>query len=207
VLGGGCEIMLHCHGVVAAFESYIGLVETGVGLIPAGGGCKWLAQRAAQTADDLFVALRPYVETVAMAKVSSSAEHARQLGFLREADTIVMHPALLLHTACAKVKSLAAGGFRPALPTSIPVAGRGVLAMFKAHLLNLQRGGMISTHDLRVATYLVTALCGGEIEDNTSVNVEWFWRLEREGFMALLQTPETLARIQHTLKTGKPLRN
>jgi len=208
-LGGGCEILMHCHAVVAAFESYIGLVETGVGLIPAGGGCKLLAQRAASRAPqgELLAALRPVLETLAMSKVSSSAEQARQYGFLQPSDRIVMHPNALLNAACARVHSLVASGFRPELPGKIAVAGRGVLATFRAHLLNLQVGGFISAHDHKVASYLAAALCGGEVESGMSVDAAWLLHLEREGFMHLLQTPETLARIQHTLSTGKPLRN
>ncbi|MFN0315641.1 MAG: 3-hydroxyacyl-CoA dehydrogenase/enoyl-CoA hydratase family protein [Burkholderiales bacterium] len=209
-LGGGCEFVMHSARVVASLESYIGLVEAGVGLLPAGGGCKELALRAAEDAKggDLFPFIRRYFETVAKADVSRSAEQAKELGYLRPSDPIVMNRFELLHVAKWQARALAETGYRAPLPArDIPVAGRNVIATFKAHLANLLEGQYISEHDRLVTEKIAYVLCGGDLDAGTLVDERWFLELERQCFMELLATEKTQARIEHTLKTGKPLRN
>jgi 3-hydroxyacyl-CoA dehydrogenase len=209
-LGGGCEFTMHSARAVAAMESYIGLVEAGVGLLPAGGGSKELALRAAQDAKggDIFPFLRQYFQNVAMAEVSRSAEQAREMNYLKAGDRVVMNRLELLHVARAEVTALAEAGYRPPLRArQIPVAGRSAIATFKAHLANMLAGQYISEHDYLVASKIAYVLCGGDVEAGSLVDEQWFLELERECFMELLATEKTQARIEHTLKTGKPLRN
>jgi 3-hydroxyacyl-CoA dehydrogenase len=208
-LGGGCEFLMHCDRVVAALESYVGLVEVGVGLLPAGGGCKEFALRAMQEAKggDLWPFLRPYFEAMAMAKVSRSAEEAKQLGYLKPSDLIIFNPYELLYIAKTPVRALAEAGYRPPQPRLIRVAGRTGIAACQMALLNLRDGGFISAHDYQVGVHIATALCGGDVDPNTLVDEAWLLGLERQGFVALAKTQLTHARIEHMLKTGKPLRN
>ncbi|MDQ7016913.1 MAG: 3-hydroxyacyl-CoA dehydrogenase/enoyl-CoA hydratase family protein [Gammaproteobacteria bacterium] len=209
-LGGGCELLLHCDRVVAAQESYIGLVETGVGLVPAGGGCKemlWRALEGLPEGADPLLPVAGYFEQIAMAKVSASAQQARALGYLRPADPIVPHVDELLYVAKQQAKALAESNYLPPLPMKIPVLGRSGLATLKAKLFNLREGGFISPYDFTVAEGLARVLCGGDLEAGSRVNEGWVLALEREMFMALLRNKETQQRILHTLKTGKPLRN
>lgn len=208
-LGGGCEFVMHCDHVVAAQESYVGLVEAGVGLIPAGGGCRELARRAALQAPDgdPFPFLRHDFEAVAKAEVGRSAPEARRLGLLGPNTTTVMHGHEVLHVAMAQARALAEAGYRPPLPEPVRVAGREGLANFEGMLANYRAGGFISEHDHAVARAAAAALCGGEVESGTEVDQRWLLRLEREGFMALLRSESTAARIRHMLETGKPLRN
>lgn len=209
-LGGGCEFAMHCDRIVATLESYIGLVETGVGLIPAGGGCKELVLRAAQDAKggDLFAFLRPRFQNAAMAEVSRSALLAREMGYLRPSDPVVMHRGELLHVAKHELVALSERGYRPPLPVrEIEVGGRTALGTIRAHLANLRAGGYISEHDHLVATSLARVLCGGDVDAGSRVDEQWLLGLEREAFMELLATEKTQARIEHTLRTGKPLRN
>ncbi|MCB1769593.1 MAG: 3-hydroxyacyl-CoA dehydrogenase/enoyl-CoA hydratase family protein [Candidatus Competibacteraceae bacterium] len=208
-LGGGCEFLMHCDRVVAALESYIGLVEVGVGLIPAGGGCKEFALRAMTEAkgSDLLPFLRPYFEAMAMAKVSRSAEEAKQLGYLKPSDIIIFNPHELLHVAKAQVRALAEAGYRPPQPRPIRVAGRTGIAACQMALVNLRDGGFISAHDYRLGMDIAEALCGGDLDPNTLVDESWLLGLERRNFVALAKAPPTHARIEHMLRTGKPLRN
>jgi len=208
-LGGGCEFLMHCDRVVAALESYIGLVEAGVGLIPAGGGCKEFALRAMTEAKggDLLPFLRPYFEAMAMAKVSRSAEEAKQLGYLKPSDIIVFNPYELLYVAKAQVRALAETGYRSPQPRPIRVAGRMGIAACQMVLVNLRDGGFISAHDYQLGLGIAEALCGGDLDPNTLVDENWLLGLERRNFVALAKTPLTHARIEHMLKTGKPLRN
>ena len=209
-LGGGCEFIMHCDRAVATLESYIGLVETGVGLIPAGGGCKELAMRAAAAVQDgdLFGALRGHFQSVATAQVGRSAVQARELGFLRPSDPIIMNRFELLHVALSEVMALAEAGYRPPLPARrIAVAGRSAIATFKAHIVNLRGGEFICEHDQLVAGKLAFVMCGGDVDGGSLVDEAWLLRLEREAFMELVATEKTQARIEHTLETGKPLRN
>ena len=208
-LGGGCEFLMHCDRVVAALESYIGLVEVGVGLIPAGGGCKEFALRAMTEAKggDLLPFLRPYFEAMAMAKVSRSAEEAQQLGHLKSSDVIVFNVNELLYVAKTQVRALAETGYRPPQPRLIKVAGRTGVAACQMALVNMRDGGFISEHDYQIGLRIAQALCGGEVDANTLVDEEWLLGLERKSFVELAKTRLTQARIEQMLTTGKPLRN
>jgi len=212
-LGGGCEVLMHCARVVAGLESYVGLVEPGVGLIPAGGGCKEFAVRASNLAQrtanlDPFAFIAPIFQTIAMATASKSARHAQTLGFMREADQVVMHPHEVLFIARATALALADSAYRPALPPrEITVCGRDGIAALEMMLINMREGGMISEHDYRVSRAVAEALCGGEVDTGTRVDEDWLLSVERRLFISLLKTEKTQARIQHMLDTGKPLRN
>ena len=213
-LGGGCEFQMHATKRVLALESYIGLVEAGVGLIPAGGGCKELALRAAElaalsaTPREVMAFLQPVFMTVAMAKVSKSALEAVEYGFAKASDTILFNADELLYVAVREARNLAAAGYAPAAPArAVPVAGKSGIATLEMTLVNMRDGGMISAHDYRVARAAVIALCGGEIEAGSQVDEEWLLAVERRLFVELLKTPETQDRIRHMLDTGKPLRN
>jgi 3-hydroxyacyl-CoA dehydrogenase len=209
-LGGGCEFTMHCDQAVASLESYIGLVEAGVGLLPAGGGCKELAMRAAAEAKggDAFPFLKNYFQNVATAQVGKSAEHSRELGFLRPSDRIVMNRFELLHVAKAELKAMAEAGYRPPLRTrNIPAAGRGAIATFKMAMTNMLAGHYISEHDFLIGSKVAYVMCGGDVEPGTLVTEDWYLDLERQAFMELIATEKTQARIEQMLKTGKPLRN
>lgn len=210
-LGGGCEFQMHSARSVLALESYIGLVEAGVGLLPAGGGLKEIAVRVGANmpaSGDLYSGLKPYFEAVAMGKVSGSALEARELGLARPDDVVVFNPFELLHVAKAQALALAESGYRPPLPArAIPVAGKIGISTFKMMLVNMLEGRFISEHDYEIATRIATVLCGGEVEKGSLVDEDWLLRLEREHFIALAQMPKTQERVMHMLKTGKPLRN
>jgi len=212
-LGGGCEFLIHAAKRVVALESYIGLVEAGVGLLPAGGGCKEFAIRAAQHAaktagNDPFEFIQPVFMTIAMANVSKSGAQARELGFVQDTDKIVFNAHELLYVAIREARALAEAGYYPKLsPRGIKVAGRTGIANCEMMLANMKEGGMISAHDYRVAKAAATALCGGDIETGSLVDEAWLLTVERKLFVELLKTTETQQRIQHTLETGKPLRN
>jgi 3-hydroxyacyl-CoA dehydrogenase len=209
-LGGGCEFIMHCDRAVATLESYIGLVEAGVGLLPAGGGCKELVLQVAQDAKggDVFPFLQRYFRAVAMAEVARSAEQARECGYLKPADRIVMHRFELLEAAKAEVRAMEAAGYRPPLrPTAIRVAGRSAKATLQGFMVNLIEGGQISEHDYLIGGKIATVMCGGDVEAGSLVDEQWLLDLERKHFMELIATEKTQARIEHMLKTGKPLRN
>jgi len=210
-LGGGCEFQMHSARVVAHLESYIGLVEAGVGLLPAGGGLKELAVRASRAAGaggDVFAHLKPAFEAIAMAKVSTSALEAKELGLLRADDLVAFNAHELLHIARQQALGMAESGYRPPLPARrITVAGDVGIATFKMLLVNMLEGRFISEHDFEIASRIATVLCGGEVDRGAIVDEDWLLKLERENFVALAQMPKTQARIAHMLKTGKPLRN
>ena len=208
-LGGGCELMLHCSAVVAAFESYPGLVEVGVGLIPAGGGCKEMAKRAALKAQggDLMAFVRPYFEQIAMAVVAGSAPDATIRGYLRETDSWVMHRNEVLYAAVAKIKAMQAANYSAPLQTLFPVAGREGHGILSVGLVNWLEGGFISEHDYFLTNQLAHVLCGGDVNEGTLVDESWLLRLEKEAFMILAENPLSQARIACLLETGKPLRN
>ena len=212
-LGGGCEFLMHCASRVIALESYIGLVEAGVGLIPAGGGCKEFAIRAWQSAartggNDPFEFIQPVFMTIAMANVSKSAVQAKELGFALESDRIVFNANELLYVALREARGMAEAGYYPKLsPRNIKVAGRTGIANCEMMLANMKEGGMISAHDYLVARSAATALCGGDIETGSLVDEQWLLTVERKLFVELLKTEKTQQRIQHLLETGKPLRN
>ncbi len=209
-LGGGCEFSIHCTRIVATLESYIGLVEVGVGLLPAGGGCKEMAQRAAAEAQggDIFPYLRPYFQSIAMGVVSKSAELAREMGYLRQSDRIVMNRFELLHVAKQEAHALIATAYRPPMvQRQIAVAGRTGIATFKASMVNMLEGGFISEHDYNIGCRVAEVMCGGDVDAGSLVDEQWLLDLERRNFMELLATDKTRARIEYMLKNGKPLRN
>ena len=206
--GGGCEFQMHSARTVAALESYIGLVEAGVGLLPAGGGLHELAVRASRANPaDPFEELKKVFETVAMAKVSPSAIEAKNMGLLRDSDVVVFNAYELLYVAKKVALSLAEAGYRPPLPAQVIVAGDVGTATFKAQLANLQAGYFASEHDVDIASRIADTLCGGVIERGSTVDEEWLLALERKHFVELAKTEKTQARIAHTMTTGKPLRN
>lgn len=208
-LGGGCELVLHCSAVVAAFESYPGLVEAGVGFIPAGGGCKEMAKRAAAKAQgtDLMVFLQPYFEQIATAAVAGSAPDALRRGYLQEKDAWVMHSNEVLYAALGKIKALQAANYSPPLQITFPVVGREGHARLQVGLVNWLEGGFISQHDYFLTNHLAWVLCGGDVNQGEHVDEAWMLHLEKEAFMALAATPLTQERIGYLLETGKPLRN
>jgi 3-hydroxyacyl-CoA dehydrogenase len=219
-LGGGCEISLHTARIHAAAEAYIGLVETGVGLIPGGGGSKEMLiranERSASAEDlDLFHALRPIFETIAMAKVGTSAEESRDLAFLRREDGVSMNRDRLVADAKEAALALTHGGYKPpaanwqegAQTTQVKVLGEQFLATAKMGIHLLLRGGYASEHDAHVARKLANILAGGPLTAPQMVSEQYVLDLEREAFVSLCGERKTQERIAHTLKTGKPLRN
>jgi 3-hydroxyacyl-CoA dehydrogenase len=212
-LGGGCELLLHCARRVASLESYIGLVEVGVGLIPGGGGLKEGALRAATAAraagaTDLVPFVRGPFQNAAMATVSRSALEARAMGYLGECDTIVFNPYELLWTAIGEAYALQAVGFRPPLRVkAFPVAGRSGAATIKAQLVNMKEGGFISEHDFLIAGSIADVMTGGDVEAGSLVDEQWLLDLERQHFVKLVAHPKTQERIMGMLQTGKPVRN
>ena len=212
-LGGGCEFLMHAAKRVVALESYIGLVEAGVGLLPAGGGCKEFAIRAWESAaktggNDPYEFIQPVFMTIAMANVSKSGAQARELGFVQDSDKIVFNANELLYVAIREARALFEAGYYPKLsPRNIKVAGRTGIANCEMMLANMKEGGMISAHDYTVAKAAATALCGGNVETGSLVDETWLLTVERKLFVELLKTEKTQQRIQHTLETGKPLRN
>lgn len=212
-LGGGCEFAMQATHRVLALESYVGLVEAGVGLIPAGGGCKEFALQAAAMASraaggDVFPFIQNAFQTVAMANVSKSALQAVELGFARASDDIVFNARELLHVALHRARALAEAGYQPPpVQRAVQVAGRNGIATCEMMLINMKEGGFISAWDYRVARSIATALCGGEVETNAKVSEQWILDVERAQFMDLLKTEKTQQRIVHMLETGKPLRN
>jgi 3-hydroxyacyl-CoA dehydrogenase len=218
-LGGGCEVSLHGARIQAAAEAYMGLVEAGVGLIPGGGGTKEMLIRANERAGaddlDLFHALRPIFETIAMAKVGTSAEECRELGFLRREDGVSMNRDRLVADAKQAALALAQGGYqRPAATwqegtqtTQIKVLGEQFLAAAKMAIHLLVRGGYASEYDANVGRKLANILAGGALSAPQFVSEQYILDLEREAFVSLCGEKKTQERIAHTLKTGKPLRN
>jgi 3-hydroxyacyl-CoA dehydrogenase len=210
-LGGGCEITLHGDRARAAAETYLGLVEVGVGLIPGGGGVKEMVMRAVEGAlpdEDLFPRIKKVSETIAMARVSTSAVEARELGFLRETDPITMNRDRLIEDAKQTALALAREGYvQPHPRTDIPVLGEPALATIKLGVHMMVRGGYISEYDAHVATKLASIITGGNLSRKTLVSEQYLLDLEREAFVSLCGERKTQERIQHMLKTGKPLRN
>lgn len=207
--GGGCELMMQCSKVVAGFESYPGLVELGVGVIPAGGGCKEMALRAAEQAQqsDLLLFLQPYFQNIAMAKVAGSAIEAQEMGYVRKHDHFVMHADEVLYAALSEIKAMNELNYMPPLKKPIKVAGIEGRARLRAGLVNWLEGGFMSKYDYVLANELAQVLCGGDLYEGTLVDESWFLKLEAEAFVRLVANPETQARISSILETGKPLRN
>jgi 3-hydroxyacyl-CoA dehydrogenase len=212
-LGGGCETLLHCAKRVASLESYIGLVEVGVGLIPGGGGLKEGALRAAQAAQaagmtDIFPFIRNWFTNAAMANVSKSALEARSMGYLLPSDTIVFNNYELLWTAIGEAFALHATGYRPPLKVKgFPVAGRTGVATIKAQLVNMRDGGFISAHDFFIASCIAEVMCGGDLEPGSLVDEQWLLDLERKFFVQLVAHPKSQERMMGMMQTGKPVRN
>jgi 3-hydroxyacyl-CoA dehydrogenase len=219
-LGGGCEVSLHAAKIQAAAEAYIGLVETGVGLIPGGGGTKEMLIRANEHAAggedlDLFHALKPVFEAIAMAKVGTSAEECRDLGYLRREDGVSMNRDRLVADAKEAVLSLVRGGYKPlaatwregAETTQVKVLGEHFLAGAKLAIHMMLRGGYASEYDAHVGRKLANILAGGALTSPQLVSEQYVLDLEREAFVSLCGEKKTQERIAHTLKTGKPLRN
>ncbi len=212
-LGGGCELAVHSSRRVAHMETYIGLVEVGVGLVPGAGGLAYIARRAAELATasggsaDLFSFLKEPFTSAATARVGTSAIESRKLGWLIDGDVIVAHKDELLHVASAQVKAMAASGYRAPAKALFPVAGRNAIATIKGQLANLRDGGFASAHDFHIATLIAEVVCGGDVDAGSLVNEEYLMTLERERFCALLEHPKTQERIMGMLQTGKPVRN
>ena len=213
-LGGGCEIAIHSDRVQAAAETYMGQVEVGVGLIPAGGGTKEMYAREVETRSaedsrsDLLPEAQRIFELLGFGTVSTSAAHARQLGFLRDADGITMNRDRLIADAKAlALERVREGYVKPRPRTAIPVGGESVLAALKLGVHLAWRAGRISDHDVVIGRALANVIAGGPLPHATKVGEQYLLDLEREAFLKLCGERKTLERIQYTLKTGKPLRN
>jgi 3-hydroxyacyl-CoA dehydrogenase len=212
-LGGGCELAIHSTKRVAAMESYIGLVEVGVGLLPGAGGLTYIARRAAEMAAagnanaDIFAFVKDGFTSAAMAKVGTSAIESRKLGYLLDSDVIVPHKDELLYVATQQAKAMFAAGYRPPLKRLFPVAGRSGIATIKGQLANMRDGGFISAHDFHIAGLIADVVCGGEVDSGSLVSEEYLMALERKHFCSLLDHPKSQERIMGMLSTGKPVRN
>ncbi|MGD9942399.1 MAG: 3-hydroxyacyl-CoA dehydrogenase/enoyl-CoA hydratase family protein [Burkholderiaceae bacterium] len=211
-LGGGCELALYCARRVAYLESYIGLVEVGVGLIPGAGGLTYGARRAAEeqaAAPDgaLLDFLKKYFMAAGTAQVSRSALEAQATGWLQPSDSIVFNRYELLYCALREALAMSELGYRPPRRASFRVAGRDGAATIEAQLVNMRDGGLISAHDYHLGRTIAGILCGGDVEPGSMVDEAWIMRLEREAFMSLLTHPKTQERIMGMMQTGKPVRN
>ncbi|HEY8945962.1 MAG TPA: 3-hydroxyacyl-CoA dehydrogenase/enoyl-CoA hydratase family protein [Polyangiaceae bacterium] len=212
-LGGGCELALACTRRVAHLESYMGLVEVGVGLVPAGGGLAYGARRAAEEralAPDapLLHFLKKYFTNAAMANVSKSAREAREFGYLSSSDPIVFNSYELLHVASKTATGLYESGYRPPFRgATFPVAGTSGAATIEGQLVNFREGGFASEHDVLLGKTIARVLCGGDVEPGALVNEEWILALERQAFTSLLMNPKTQDRIVGMMQHGKPVRN
>jgi len=220
-LGGGCEMAVHSARRVAHMESYVGLVEVGVGLVPGAGGLTYIARRAAEnaatsTGKDLLPFLTEGFTAAAMAKVGTSALESRKLGYLLESDVIVPHKDELLFVALNEAKALYQGGYRAPHKRLFAVAGRSGKATILGSLVNMRDGGFIShmrdggfisQHDFHIASLIANVVTGGDVDSGTLVSEEYLMTLERRAFCSLLEHPKTQERIMGMLSTGKPVRN
>lgn len=211
-LGGGCEVAIGTDRAVAAAESYIGLVEIGVGLVPAGGGLKELVQRVITASLDIehadpLPAAQQILQAVGAAKVSTSAAEAREIGFLSGNDRIVMNRDHLLFEAKQEVLSMVANGYAAPDRRPLHAGGRDLFAALKLAVWSLAQAGWATEHDALIASKIALILAGGDASGESWQDEDWFLGLEREAFVELLKTEKTQARIQHMLETGKPLRN
>ena len=212
-LGGGCELAVYSAKRVAAMESYMGLVEVGVGLVPGAGGLTYIARRAAEMAAagnanaDIQKFLFDGFTNAAMAKVGTSAIESRKLGYLLWSDVIVPHKDELLHVAVQQATSMADSGWRAPAKKLFPVAGRNAIATIKAQLANMRDGGFISAHDFHISALIADVLCGGDVDAGSLVSEEYLMALERKHFCSLLEHPKSQERIMGMLSTGKPVRN
>ena len=212
-LGGGCELAVHCARRVSTMETYMGLVEVGVGLIPAGGGLTYIARRAAETAQaanatsDFLKFLHIGFGNAATAKVSSSALEAKEMGFMLEDDIVVPNRDELLHVAITQAKAMFDSSYRAPDKVAFPIAGRDMIATFKAQMVNMRDGGFISEHDFHICSRIADVVCGGDVDSQSLVTEEYLMGLEMKHFGELLEHPKTQERITGMLKTGKPVRN
>ena len=218
-LGGGTEISLHAAARQPHAELYMGLVEVGVGLLPGGGGCKEMLLRAVDTAAtirpggrgesvELMEAMKRAFETIATAKVATSAHEARGLGFLAESDGITMNRERVLADAKTRALELVRTGYEPPMPrTDIPAPGENILAALKLGVHLMRQGEYITEYEVKLGTKVAEVLCGGNVTSGTPISEQYFLDLEREAFKSLCGERKTQERIQYTLKTGKTLRN
>ncbi|MGO9210443.1 MAG: 3-hydroxyacyl-CoA dehydrogenase NAD-binding domain-containing protein [Terriglobales bacterium] len=217
-LGGGCEVSLHAAARTPHAELYMGLVEVGVGLLPGAGGCKEMLLRAVDAASsvrpegrgesvEMMEAMKRTFETIGMAKVSTSASEARHLGFLSEGDEIVMNRERVLADAKARALDMVRAGYQPPVPRTIPAPGESILATLKLGVHLMRQGDYITDHELKIGNKVAEVICGGHVSPGTPVTEQYILDLEREAFKSLAGERKTQERIQHTLKTGKPLRN
>jgi len=218
-LGGGTEISIHAAARQPHAELYMGLVEVGVGLLPGGGGCKEMLLRAVDSAAvmrpggrgesvELMEAMKKAFETIAMAKVSTSAQEARGLGFLHDSDNITMHRERVLVDGKTRALELVRAGYEPPQPRGdIPAPGENILAALRLGVHIMRQGEYISDHEVKIATKVAEVLCGGNVTSGTPVSEQYVLDLEREAFKSLCGEKKTQERIQYTLKTGKTLRN
>jgi 3-hydroxyacyl-CoA dehydrogenase len=218
-LGGGTEISLHAAALQPHAELYMGLVEVGVGLLPGAGGCKEMLLRAVDSAEsirpggrgesvELMEAMKKAFETIATAKVATSAHEARGLGFLRNSDNITMNRERVLADAKARALELVRAGYEPPQPrTHIAAPGENILAMLKLGVHMMRQGDYITEYEVKLGTKVAEVLCGGHVTAGTPVSEQYILDLEREGFKSLCGEKKTQERIQYTLKTGKTMRN
>ncbi len=211
-LGGGCELAVYSAKRVVAMESYIGLVEVGVGLVPGAGGLTYIARRAAEnaaasTGKDLLPFLTEGFTAAAMAKVGTSALESRRLGYVLESDVIVAHKDELLFVAINEAKAMFMSGYRAPHKRMFQVAGRSGVATIKGSLVNMRDGGFVSAHDFHIAGLIAEVVCGGDVDAGSVVTEEYVMALERKAFCSLLTHPKTQERIMGMMSTGKPVRN
>lgn len=218
-LGGGCEVALHSAFRQVHAELYMGLVEVGVGLLPGGGGCKEMTLRAVDAAQsirpdgrgesvELMEAMKKTFETIAMAKVSTSAMEAKGLGFLSRGDGVTMNRERLLSDAKSQALELVKVGYKAPVPrTDIPAPGENILATLKLGVHLMRQGEFITEHEVKIGNKVAEVICGGAVTPGTPVSEQYLLDLEREGFKSLCGEKKTQERIAYTLKTGKPLRN
>jgi len=212
-LGGGCELAVYSAKRVAAMESYMGLVEVGVGLVPGGGGLTYIARRAAEMAAagnanaDIMKFATDGFTAAATAKVGTSAIDSRKIGYLLWSDVIVPNKDELLYVAIQQAKAMYESGYRAPAKSLFPVAGRNAIATIKAQLVNMRDGGFISAHDFHISALIADVVCGGDVDAGSMVNEDYLMALERKHFCGLLEHPKTQERVMGMLSTGKPVRN
>lgn len=210
-LGGGCEFALHGSAINASAETYMGLVEIGVGLLPAGGGTKEMCLRAVEQAAHVDIDVTPFIfkyfQQIGMGKVAMGAAELYGMGYMRQADSITMNPERLIADAKQKVLGMAPN-FRPRRAAeNVPAPGRSIAASIKSQLWNMEAGGFVTGYELEVGSLIADVICGGNVPAGTPISEDYLLQLEREAFLKLCGNKKTAQRIQHMLKTGKPLRN